>query len=136
MTITPVRGLDAAVERLAAIGLVIAAVVGERGTDALQDSARIERPRDRVGGAERPGLHRGVMQGIRQHEQPRHLAIGVGLQLGADELHGFGRAQVDVDDDAGEIAGRLLGNVGSRNGIDLAHRAQNAGELVALVASI
>ena len=63
-----VRRGHAAVQGLAAIGHVVAIAVGKRGLDALQDADRIERPRDGVGGAQRPGLHRAVMQRIRDHE--------------------------------------------------------------------
>ena len=98
------RRLDAPVQGLAAIGLVKSVAVRKRGADPLQDALRVERPRDGIGGAERPGLHRSVMQRVRQHEQPRHLAIGLGPQLVAHQLHALGGAQIDVDHDAGEIA--------------------------------
>ena len=131
-----VRGLDAPVQGLAAIGLVVADAVRKRGADALQDALRVERPRDRVGGAERPGLHRAVMQRVRQHEQPRHLAIGLGAQLVAHQLHALGRAQIDVDHDAGEIARRRVGNLRRRDGVDLADGLQDAGQFAALIAPI
>ena len=84
------RRLDAPVQGLAAIGLVKSIAVRKRGADPLQDALRVERPRDRVGGAERPGLHRSVMQRVGQHEQPRHFAIGFGAQLVAHQLHALG----------------------------------------------
>jgi hypothetical protein len=96
------RRLDAAVQRLATVGRVVGLAVRKRGADALQDGGGLERPRDGVGGAQRPGLHRGVVKRVRQHEQPRHLAIGVGLQFPANGLHALGGAQIDVDHDAGE----------------------------------
>ena len=61
---------------------------------------------DRVGGAERPGLHRGMVQRFGQHEQPRHAAIGAVAQLVADPLHALRRTQVDVDHHTGEIGCR------------------------------
>ena len=130
------RGLDAAVERLAAIGRVIAGGVGKRGADALQDVLGLERPRDGVGGAQRPGLHGAVMQGIGKHEQTRHRAIGIAAQLVAHPLHTFGRAQIDVDHEAGEIARGLLGNLLRRHRGDVADRLEDAGEFGALVAPV
>ena len=38
--------------------------IRECGADALQDVCGIERPRDRVGGAQCPGLHRAMVQGV------------------------------------------------------------------------
>ena len=131
-----VRRLDAPVQRLAAIGLVVGTVVRKRGPDALQDALRVERPGDGVGGAERPGLHRAVMQRIRQHEQARHLAIGLGPQLVAHQLHALGRPQIDIDHDAGEIAFRRVGNLRRRDGVDLADGLQDAGQFAALIAPI
>jgi len=58
------RRIDATVQRLAAIGFVIAFGVRKRGADPLQDALRVERPRDRIGGAERPGLHRPVVKRV------------------------------------------------------------------------
>ena len=72
-----VRGLDAPVQGLAAIGRVESVAVGKRGADALQNGLRIERPRDRIGGAQRPGLHRAVMQRVGENEQPRHRAVSL-----------------------------------------------------------
>ena len=132
----PVRRLDAPVQGLATIGLVVGTVVRKCGPDALQDALRVERPRDGVGGAERPGLHRAVMQRVRQHEQPRHLAIGLGAQLVAHQLHALGRTQIDIDHDAGEIARRRFGNLRGRDGVDLADGLQNAGQFAALIAPI
>jgi hypothetical protein len=105
------RRLDAPVERLAAIGLVKSIAVRKRGANPLQDTLRIEWSRDGVGGAERPGLHRSVMQSVSQHEQPRHFAIGLGAQLVAHQLHALGGTQVDVDHDARQVALRRVGNV-------------------------
>ena len=105
------RRFDAPVQDLAAIGLVISVAVRKRGANPLQDTLRIERPRDGVGGAERPGLHRSVMQRIRQHEQPRHFAIGLGAQLVAHQLHALGGTQVDVDHDSRQVAFRRVGDV-------------------------
>ena len=130
------RRFDAPVQRLAAIGLVKSVAVRKRGANPLQDALRVERPRDGVGGAERPGLHRSVMQRVRQHEQPRHLAIGLGAQLVAHQLHALGGAQIDVDHDAREIARGRVGNVRCRDGVDLADGLQNAGEFAALIAPI
>ncbi|MGY4380859.1 hypothetical protein ACVWZ3_008498 [Bradyrhizobium sp. i1.3.6] len=115
------RRLDAAVERLAAIGRVIGGGVGERGADALKNCIGLKRPRDRVGGAQCPGLHGAVMQGIGEHEQPRHRAIGIAAQLVAHPLHALGRAQIDVDHETGQIARRLLGNVLRRHRRNVAH---------------
>ena len=129
------RGLDAAVQGLAAIGGVVAVAVGKRRADALQNGLRIERPRDGIGGAQRPGLHRAVMQRVGQHEQPRHRAVGLRAQLVADQLNAFGRAQIDIDHDAGELAGRV-GNIRHRDGIDLAHHLQDAGQFAALIAPV
>ena len=118
-----VRGLDAAVQALAAVGFVIFVGIGQGGADALQNDLRIERPPDRVGGAQRPGLHRAVMQGIRQHEQPRHLAIGLAAQLVAHHLHAFRRPQIDVHDNTvvvvterAEAVGRFMGVLGDATG--------------------
>ncbi len=122
------RRLDAPVQGLAAIGRVKAIAVRKGGADALQDALRVERPRDGVGRAQRPGLHRAVMQRIGEHEQPRHLAIGFGPQLVAHPLHALGGAQIDVDHDPGEIARRRVGNFRRRDGVDLADRLQNAGQ--------
>ncbi|MGY4328316.1 hypothetical protein ACVWWG_002733 [Bradyrhizobium sp. LB7.2] len=130
------RRLDAAIERLAAIGRVIDGGVREGRTDALQDSLGLKRPRDGVGGAQRPSLHGAVMQGVRKHEQPRHRAIGVAAQLVAHPLHAFGRAQIDVDHEAGELARRLLGELLGRHRRDVADRLEDAGELGALVAPV
>ena len=131
-----VRRLDAPVQGLAAIGLVESIAVGKRGADPLQDALRVERPRDRIGRAERPGLHRSVMQRVGQHEQPRHFAIGVRPQLVAHQLHALGRAQIDVDHDPREIARRLVRNVRCRDGVDLADGLQNADEFAAVIAPI
>ena len=83
---------------MAAIGRVIDRGVREGGADALKDGVGLERARDGVGGAQRPGLHGAVVKRIRQHEQPRHRTIGVAAQLVAHALHAFGRTQIDVDD--------------------------------------
>ena len=131
-----VRRLDAAVQGLAAIGLVVGIVVRKCRPDALQDALRVEWPGNGVGGAERPGLHRAVMQRVRQHEQARHLAIGLGLQLAAHQLHAFGRTKIDIDHDAGEIARRCGGNLRRRDGVDLADGLQDVGQFAALIASI
>src|SRR6185295_16932999 len=48
------RRFDAAVQYLAAIGLVKSVAVRKCGANPLQDALRVERPRDGVGGAERP----------------------------------------------------------------------------------
>jgi hypothetical protein len=120
----------------ASIGLVVGAVVRERGPDPVQDALRIERPRDGVGGAERPGLHRAVMQRIRQHEQPRHLAIGFRPQFVAHQLHALGRPQIDIDHDAGEVVRRRVGNLRRRDGVDLADGLQDVGQFAALIAPI
>ncbi|MHC2366595.1 hypothetical protein ACVIQT_001233 [Bradyrhizobium diazoefficiens] len=125
-----------AVQRLAAIGRVIGGGVGKRGADALQDRVGLKRPRDRVGGAQRPGLHGAVVQGIGEHEQPRHRTIGIAAQLVAHPLHALGRAQIDVDHEAGEIARGLLGDVLGRHRRDVADRLQDAGKLGALVAPV
>ena len=130
------RRFDAPVQDLAAIGLVKPVAVRKRGTNPLQDTLRVERPRDGVGGAERPGLHRSVMQRVSQHEQPRHFAIGFGAQLVAHQLHALGGAQVDVDHDTRQVALRRVGNVRCRDGVDLTDGSQNAGEFAALIASI
>ena len=129
------RGLDAPVQGLAAIGGVVAMAVRKRRADALQNGLRIERPGDGIGGAERPGLHRAVMKRVGQNEQPRHRAIGLRAQLVADQLDAFGRPQIDIDHDARELAGRV-GKVGRRHGSDLAHHSQDAGQLAALVAPV
>src|ERR1044072_6102363 len=98
------RRFDTPVEGLAAISVVKSVAVRKRGADPLQDTLRVEWPRDRVGGTKRPGLHRSVMQRIRQHEQPRHFAIGFGAQLVANKLYALGGAQVDVDYDTRQVA--------------------------------
>jgi hypothetical protein len=127
--------LDAPVQGLAAIGGVVAMAVGKRRADALQNGLRVERPRDGVGGAERPGLHRTVMKGIGENEQPRHRAVGLRTQLVADQLDAFGRPQIDIDHDARELAGRV-GKVRHRDGIDFARHPQDAGEFAALIAPV
>ncbi len=129
------RGLDAAIERLAAVARVVGLAVGKGGADALQDGDRLERPRDGVGGAQRPGLHGGVVKRIRQHEQPRHLAIGIRLQFLAYCLHALGRAQVDVDHDTGKPR-RRRGNVRGRHRADLAHGTQDIRKFAALIGAV
>jgi hypothetical protein len=75
------------------------------------------------------------MQRVGQHEQPRRFAIGILAQLVAHKLDAFGRAQIDIDHDAGQISGRS-GNVRRRHHVDLADGLQNAGELAAAVAAV
>ena len=108
------RGLDAPVQGLAAIGGIVAMAIRKRRADALQNGLRIERPRDGIGGAERPGLHRAVMKRIGEHEQPRHRAVRLRAQLVADHLDAFRRPQIDIDHDARELAGRCRGYPTSR----------------------
>jgi hypothetical protein len=51
-------------------------------------------------------------------------------------LHAFGRTQVDLDHDAGNFAVRGHWDVRSCDGVDLAHRSQDVGELAALIAPV
>jgi hypothetical protein len=81
------RGGHARVQHLAAIRRVVDLAVGERGTNPLQHVFGIKGPRNRIGRAQRPGLHRGVMQRFGQNEQPRHVVVGLVAQLVADPLH-------------------------------------------------
>ena len=101
------RRLDAPVQRLAAIGRVVAMAVGKGGADTLQNGLLVERPRYRIGGAQRPGLHRAVMKRVGEHEQPRHRPVSLGAQLVPDLLDAFRRPQIDIDHDACELAGRV-----------------------------
>ena len=63
-----VRSFDTAIQGLAAIGRIIARGVRKGGAHPLQDGRGIERPRDGVGCAERPSLHRGVVKRVGQDE--------------------------------------------------------------------
>ena len=74
-----VGGGHTAVQRLAAIRRVEAVAVRKRGADALQDSLRVERPRYRIGGAQRPRLHRAMMKGVGKNEQTRHRTVSLVL---------------------------------------------------------
>ena len=85
-------------------------VSGNAASDALQNAFGIERSRDRIGCAQRPGLHRAVMQRVGENEQARHGAVGLAAQLVANPLHALGRAQIDIDHDAGKVDGRSVGN--------------------------
>ncbi len=131
-----VRGADAAVQGLAAIGRVESMAVRKCGADALQDSLRVERPRNCIGGAQRPGLHRSMMERVGNNEQTRHRTINFGLQLVANLLHTLGRSQIDIDHDPRKVAGRRGGDIRRRNGIDHAHGLQNAGQFAALIAAV
>lgn len=119
-----VRSGNAAVQNFAAIGRVEFIAVRKCRADALQNTLRIKRPRDRIGCAQRPGLHRTMMKGVAENEQPRNGTVGFGVELIANLLHALGRAQIDVDHDPGEIAGGRVGNIRRRNGIDLAPIAE------------
>ena len=127
---------NAAVQRLAAGGRVENDGVRKRGPDALQNVFRIERPGDRIGGAQRPGLHRSVVKRVRQNEQPRHGAVRVAAQLVAHLLHALRRAQIDVDHDPRNGIGGRLGNFRGRDGIDVTHGLQDAGQFAALVGAV
>ena len=94
---------------------VESAGVRKRRADALQDALGIERPRYRIGGAQRPGLHRAVVKRVGQNEQPRHRAVGFGPQLVANPLHAFGGTQIDVDHDPGKMTGGRVGNIRRRD---------------------
>ena len=96
----------------------------------------MKRPLDGVGGAERPGLRRAMMKRIGQHEQPGQRLIVLAGELAAHALHGGGRGEIDVDDHAGEIAGRMIGQIENGNRFHAARIPQNARELFALVLTI
>ena len=129
-------GRDAPVQGLAAVGRVEAAAVRERGTDALQNGIGIERPRYRIGRTQGPGLHRPMMKGVGENEQPRHRAVGFGAQFAANQLHALWRPQIDIDHNPGEMTGRSVGNIRRRDGVDLANGLQDAGQLAALIAAV
>ena len=56
------RGGHARVQGFAAIGRVKSEAVRKCGANALQDAVGIKRPRDGIGRAQRPGLHRSCGQ--------------------------------------------------------------------------
>ncbi len=66
------RGRNAPVQSLAVGGCVESIAVRKCGADTLQNTLRIKRPRYRIRGAQRPGLHRPMVKGVRENEQPRH----------------------------------------------------------------
>ena len=129
------RGLDTPIQRLAAIGDVVSVAVRKRRADALQNGLLVERPRYGIGSAQRPGLHRAVMKRVGEHEQPGHRAVRLRAQLVADHLNAFGRPQIDIDHDAGKLAGRV-GNIRHRDGIDHAYSPQDVGQFAALIAPV
>src|SRR5205809_5408927 len=63
-----VRSGNAAAQDFAAIGGVEFIAVRKCRTDTLQNTLRVKWPRDRVGCAQRPGLHRAVMKGVGENE--------------------------------------------------------------------
>ena len=130
------RGRNAPVQGLAAVGRVKACGIRECGVDALQDGIGIERPRNGIGRAECPRLHGGVVQRLRQHEQPRHVAVDVRPQAVADRLHALRRAQVDIDHDARKPAVRERRDLLRRHRIDIADGAQDVGEFAGAVAPV
>ncbi len=77
-----------------------------------------------------------MVKGVAENEQARHRAVGFASQLVANLLHAFRRTQIDIEHDPGEIAGGRFGNVRRRDGINLAHRFQDVGQLAAVVAAI
>ena len=71
-----------------------------------------------------------------ENEQPRHGAISIGAQPVANHLHAFRRPQIDVHHDTCEIVTGSERNLRCRDGRDLAHRLQNAGEFAAAIAAV
>ena len=115
-----VRGGDAAVQGLAAVGGVNPSLSGNAARMRCRMPCGIERPRDRIGGAQRPGLHRAMVKRVGENEQPRHRAVGSARSLLRTRCTLSARPQIDIDHDAGEIAGGRIGNIRGRNGVDVA----------------
>ena len=72
------------------------------------------------------------MKRVRQNEQARHRAVGFVAQLVAHPLHAFGRTQIDVDDDAGDLIGGRVGQFRRQDGLHVADRLKNALQLATL----
>src|ERR1700694_322669 len=104
-----VRGSNALVQGLAAIRRIEPIRIRKRGADTPQNALRVERPGYRIGSAQRPGLHRSMVQRVGQNEQPRHRTVGFVPQLVTNLLHALRRPQIDIDHDAGEPAAGRVG---------------------------
>ena len=64
------------------------------------------------------------MQFVGEDEQPRKRLVTAAEQLTPHRLHAFGRAQIDINDDAGQILRRRVGKLHRGNDLHVG----NAGE--------